>query len=125
MANKTLQGCEVLELNKDPERGLLEIRDGKFWDGEPVVKEGDDLPPVADGFYFVELTPDGRWILNDKLYGPYATELDAVLAAEDGMTLTDLDRLVREGFLRRERRAEVPGCRARYVAAARRNRAHH
>jgi hypothetical protein len=102
MAKQMLQGCEVLELDKDPERGLLEIRDGKFWDGEPAHLNGT---PVLDGFYFVELAPDAPRILNNELYGPYADAVEAEIAARDSYTLTDFKRafaqLEREGRIRR------------------------
>jgi hypothetical protein len=30
-----MQGCDALEIDVYPKRALLELRDGKFWDGEP------------------------------------------------------------------------------------------
>ena len=50
-----LQGCVVLEIDGvDPKRALLELRDGKFWDGEPATRKEDGTAPMPDGFYFVE-----------------------------------------------------------------------
>jgi hypothetical protein len=39
-------------LDGDPNRALLEICDGKYWDGGPAA------PGMLDGFYFVELDND-------------------------------------------------------------------
>ena len=102
-----LQGCVVLEIDGvDPKRALLELRDGKFWDGEPATRKEDGTAPMPDGFYFVELTSDGKRILNDKIYGPYANDVEAEFAAREGYTLTDLNRalaeLERTGQIHRE-----------------------
>ena len=99
-----MQGCEVLEIDGvDPKRALLELRDGKYWDGEPATRKEDGTIPMPDGFYFVEL--DGERILNDNLYGPYADVIEAELAAREGSTLTDFIRAVmeleRKGRIRR------------------------
>jgi hypothetical protein len=104
MTKRQMQGCEVLEIDGvDPERALLELRDGKFWDGEPATRKEDGTTPMEDGFYFVEL--DGGRILNDNIYGPYADVVEAELAAREGPTLTDLNRAIteleRKGHLRR------------------------
>jgi hypothetical protein len=94
---KQLQSCVVLEIDGvDPKRALLELRDGKFWDGESATKKEDGTTPIQDGFYFVELTSDGKRMLNDKLYGPYANAVEAEFAAREGYTLTDLKRVLAE-----------------------------
>ena len=90
----------------DPKRALLELRDGKFWDGESATRKEDGTAPMPDGFYFVELTSDGMRILNDIVYGPYANDVEAEFAAREGYTLTDFNRalaeLERKGHIRRE-----------------------
>jgi hypothetical protein len=101
-----MQGCEVLEIDGvDPKRALLELRDGKFWDGEPATRKEDGTTPMPDGFYFVELTSDGKRILNDNLYGPYANAMEARIAARKTPTLTDVNRAIteleRKGRIRR------------------------
>ena len=64
-----LQGCVVLEIDGvDPKRALLELRDGKFWNGELATRKEDGTTPKPDGFYVVKLTSDGN-ILNDNIYG--------------------------------------------------------
>ena len=73
MTKRQMQGCEVLEIDGvDPKRALLELRDGKHWDGEPATRKEDGTTPMPDGFYFVELTSDGK--RNQRhVYGPYAS----------------------------------------------------
>jgi hypothetical protein len=98
------RGCKVLEIDGvDPKRALFEIRDGKFWDGEPATRK-EDGTPKQDGFYLVELTSDGN-ILNDNIYGPYADVVEAELTARAGYTLTDVNRAIteleRQGRIRR------------------------
>jgi hypothetical protein len=51
---------------------------------------------MPDGFYFVELTSDGKRILNDNLYGPYANAVEARIAARKNPTLTDFNRVITE-----------------------------
>ena len=78
MTKRQMQGCEVLEIDGvDPKRALLELRDGKYWDGELATRKEDGTTPMPDGFYFVELTSDGEHILNDNVYGPYANAVEA------------------------------------------------
>ena len=106
MTKRQMQGCEVLKIDGvEPKRALIELRDGKYWDGEPATRKEDGTTPMPDGFYFVELTSDGKRILNDNLYGPYADAVEAELAAREGYTLTDLNRVIteleREGRIRR------------------------
>jgi hypothetical protein len=87
----------------DPKRALFELRDGKFWDGEPATRK-EDGTPKEDGFYFVELDDGGR-ILNDNICGPYASAVEAEIAARKTPTIADVNRavteLVRKGRLRR------------------------
>jgi hypothetical protein len=102
-----LQGCVVLEIDGvDPTRALLELRDGKFWDGQSATSIEDGTAPMPDGFYFVELTSDGKRILNDTIYGPYADDVEAEFAARKVYTLTDLNRVLaeleRKGQIHRE-----------------------
>jgi len=96
-----MQGCEVIA-GTDPQRAVLEVRDGKFWDGIPATRKEDGTTPMPDGFYFVELTDDG-YILNDDLYGPYADVIGAEIAAREGHTSTDVRRAIaaleRKGIL--------------------------
>ena len=104
MTKRQMQGCKVLEIDGvDPKRALLELRDGKFWDGEPATRKEDGTTPMEDGFYFVEL--DGGRILNDNIYGPYASAVEAEIAARKTPTMTDFNRavaeLVRKGRVRR------------------------
>jgi hypothetical protein len=80
----------------DSKRALLEIRDGKFWDGEPATRKEDGTTPMKDGFYFVELDGDGERILNDHIYGPYASAVEAEIAARKTPTITDVNRAVTE-----------------------------
>ena len=106
MTKRQMQGCEVLEIDGvDPKRALLELRDGKYWDGEPATRKEDGTTSMPDGFYFVELTSDGRRIVNDNFYGPYANAVEAELAAREGFTLTDFNRAIteleRKGRIRR------------------------
>jgi hypothetical protein len=106
VTKRQMQGCEVLEIDGvDPKRALLELRDGKFWDGEPATRKEDGTTPMPDGFYFVELTSDGKRILNDNLYGPYANAMEARIAARKTPTLTDVNRAIteleRKGRIRR------------------------
>ena len=76
MTKRQMQGCKVLEIDGvDPKRALFELRDGKFWDGEPATRK-EDGTPKENGFYFVELRSDGRCILNDNIYGPYADAVE-------------------------------------------------
>ena len=56
------------------DRGVLEIRDGKFYDGEPGWFPGARTP---DGFYWFDLTE----IKNGRLYGPHPSLLEAAAAA--------------------------------------------
>jgi hypothetical protein len=89
-----MQSCKILEINGvDPKRALLEIRDGKYWDGEPATTQENGTTPMPDGFYFVELTGDGR-ILNNDVYGPYADAVAAELAARESPTLADLNAVI-------------------------------
>ena len=84
MTKRQMQGCEVLEIDGvDPKRALLELRDGKYWDGELATRKEDGTTPMPDGFYFVELTSDGKGIINDIVYGPYANAIEAELAARE------------------------------------------
>jgi hypothetical protein len=106
ITKRQMQGCEVLEIDGvDPKRALLELRDGKYWDGEPATRKEDGTTPMRDGFYFVELTSDGKRIINDIVYGPYANAVEAELAAREGPTLTDFNRAIteleRKGRIRR------------------------
>jgi hypothetical protein len=101
MTKRQMQGCEVLKIDGvEPKRALIELRDGKYWDGEPATRT-EDGTTQPDGFYFVELATDGC-ILNDILYGPYANAVEAELAARKTPTLTDFNRVITE--LERERR---------------------
>jgi hypothetical protein len=60
---------------------------------------------MPDGYYFVEVTDDGKNILNDKLYGPYRDAAEARIAARKTPTLSDFNRAIaqleREGHVRR------------------------
>ena len=99
-----MQGCELLEIDGvDSKRALFELRDGKFCDGEPATRK-EDGTPKEDGFYFVELDDGGR-ILNDHIYGPYVSAVEAEIAARETPTLTDFNRAVtatcRKGHVRR------------------------
>ena len=49
------------------DRGVVEIRDGKFYDGEPAWFPGARRP---DGFYWFDLADNHR-IKNGRLYGPH------------------------------------------------------
>jgi hypothetical protein len=90
-----MRGYEVLD--GDSKRALLEIRDGKYWDGEPAA------PGMLDGFYFVELTDDDR-ILDGWFYGPYTDAVEAEIAARKTCTETDFNRAIakleRQGRIR-------------------------
>jgi hypothetical protein len=102
MTKRQMQGCKVLEIDGvDPKRALFELRDGKFWDGEPATRK-EDGTSKEDGFYFVEL--DGGRILNDNIYSPYASAVEAEIAARKTPTMTDFNRavaeLVRKGRVR-------------------------
>jgi hypothetical protein len=123
MTKRQMQGCELLEIEGvGPKRALLELRDGKFWDGEPATRKEDGTTsmldgfyfveltsdgtiPMLDGFHFVELTGDGKHILGNYLYGPYADAVEAEIAAWENYTLTDFNRamteLERKGRIRR------------------------
>ena len=106
MTKRQMQGCEVLKIDGvEPKRALIELRDGKYWDGEPATRKEDGTTPMPDGFYFVELTSDGKRILNDNLYGPYANAMEARIAARKTPTLTDVNRAIteleRKGRIRR------------------------
>ena len=103
MTKRQMQGCKVLEIDGvDPKRALFELRDGKFWDGEPATRK-EDGTPKEDGFYFVELDDGGR-ILNDNIYGPYASAVEAEIAARKTprlRTSTGPSRSERKGRVRR------------------------
>jgi hypothetical protein len=75
-------------LDGDPNRALLEICDGKYWDGGPAA------PGMLDGFYFVEL--DNDRIRDGWFYGPYADAVEAEIAARKTCTETDLNRAIAE-----------------------------
>jgi hypothetical protein len=64
------------------DHGVVEIRDGKFYDGEPAWFPGAQRP---DGFYWFYLTDDHR-IKNGRLNGPHAS-LEA--AAESAVVYLD------------------------------------
>ena len=50
MTKRQMQGCEVLEIDGvDPKRALFELRDGKFWDGEPATRKEDGTRPRKMG----------------------------------------------------------------------------
>ena len=97
-----MQGCELLDFDREPQRGVLEICDGRYWDGEPA--RWPDGTPARNGYYYIEVAPDGH-IVNNNLYGPYVTKMEAVRAAENSPTLTDFDKAVaqleRDGRIRR------------------------
>jgi hypothetical protein len=102
-----MEGCKVLD-GTCPERALIEIRNGKFWDGAPAISQKDGSTS-KDGFYFVELTPED-YILNDILHGPYANVEDAELAARESYVPSEINRALTEleriGAIRRVVRKE-------------------
>jgi hypothetical protein len=90
--------AKLVEDGKISKRALLEIRDGKYSNGEPAG------PSVFDGFYFVELDDDDR-ILDGWLYGPYTSAVEAESAARKAVTETELNCILmdleRQGRIRR------------------------
>ena len=58
------------------DRGVVEIRDSKFYDGEPAWFPGSPRP---DGFYWFYFTDDHR-IKDGRLCGPYPS-LEAAAAS--------------------------------------------
>jgi hypothetical protein len=79
-SQEQMQGDNALEIEGAPELAVFELRDGKYWDGEPVVRYGTTTPP-PDGFYVCTLTSDGYIVKDDSggdaLVGPYATAAEA------------------------------------------------
>jgi hypothetical protein len=41
---RQMQGYELLDINVEPKRALIELRKGRFWDGEPATKKGRHHP---------------------------------------------------------------------------------
>src|SRR5262245_39648453 len=75
MGNRKQQ-IEGYYLCKGTDRGVVEIRDGKFYDGEPAWLPDARRP---DGFYWCYLNDDHR-IRNGRLNGPHPS-LEAAAAS--------------------------------------------
>jgi hypothetical protein len=69
------------------DRGVVEIRDGKFYDGEPAWFPGARRP---DGFYWFYLTDDHR-IENGRLNGPHPSLEAAAASAFAHLNLQDIE----------------------------------
>jgi hypothetical protein len=70
------------------DRGVVEIRDGKFYDGEPAWFPHARRP---DGFYWFDLTEDHR-IKNGRLNGPHPSlEAAAASAFAPNLSLQDVE----------------------------------
>jgi hypothetical protein len=102
-----MQGRKLLEIEGAPKLALFELRDGYYWDGEPVAKHGSTTP-AADGFYVCELRSDGFIAQaddgGDLLHGPYATAAEAERTVRDAMEGVGraFVLLERAGLIRRE-----------------------
>jgi hypothetical protein len=87
------------------DHGVVEIRDGKFYNGKPAWVPGARTP---DGFYWFDLTE----IKNGRLYGPHPSLLEAAAAAASAvvsntnMSLQDIE-LALEAL---EARGELESC---------------
>jgi hypothetical protein len=69
------------------DRGVVEIRDGKFYDGEPAWFPG---APRPDGYYWFYLTDDRR-IKNGRLNGPHPSLEAAAASAFAYLSLQDIE----------------------------------
>jgi len=69
------------------DRGVVEIRDGKFYDGEPAWFPEAKRP---DGFYWFYFTDDHR-IKDGRLCGPYPSLEAAAASAVDHLSQQDVE----------------------------------
>ena len=75
------------------DRGVVEIRDGKFYDGEPAWFPDARRP---DGFYWFHLTDDHR-IRNGRFNGPHPSlEVAAASAFAPNLHQQDIELAVEE-----------------------------
>jgi hypothetical protein len=79
-----MQGCHRCQ---DTDRGVVEIRDGKFYDGESAWFPGAQRP---DGFYWFYFTADHR-IKDGRLCGPYPSLEAAAASAVAHLNLQDIE----------------------------------
>jgi hypothetical protein len=102
-----MQGRKLLEIEGAPKLAMFELRDGRYWDGEPVAKYGTTTP-APDGFYVCELRDDRRIAQadtgGDLLFGPYATAAEAERTMRDALKGTGRAyvTLERAGLISRE-----------------------
>jgi hypothetical protein len=81
------------------DRGVVEIRDSKFYDGEPAWFPGTPRP---DGFYWFYFTDDHR-IKDGRLCGPYPSlEAAAASAVAPNLSLQDIELALEALEARRE-----------------------
>ena len=102
MGNRKQQ-MQGYHLCQGTDRGVVEIRDGKFYDGEPAWFPDARRP---DGFYWFYLTDDHR-IKNGRLCGPHPSlKAAAASAVAPNLSLQDIE-LALEAL---EARGELESC---------------
>ena len=105
MTKRQMQGCEVLEIDGVIRSGLCS--------SSAMANIGTASRPPEGGWHHPHAgwvllrRADERWegIINDNVYGPYASAVEAELAARECFTLTDFNRAIteleRKGRIRR------------------------
>jgi hypothetical protein len=103
MGNRKQQ-MQGYRLCQGTDRGVVEIRDGKFYDGEPAWFPGARRP---DGFYWFYLTDDHR-IKNGRLCGPHPSlKAAAASAFAPNLNLQDIELALEELEARGELESRV------------------